>query len=89
MELVTQYFDITHSQQAYKGEFKRRAGFITVELVRIFLDFIIPFWLTAKKSPEICFPQTFARIMEVDDEEFQKMKLEQLKEACSEALNKV
>ena len=89
MELVTNYFDITHSQHAYKGEFKRRAGFITMELVRLFLDFIAPFWLTAKSDPKRCFPLTYARIMEHEDEEFREMKLEQLQEACSDALNKV
>eukprot|EP00956_Cyclotella_meneghiniana_P026751 scaffold58614_cov106-Cyclotella_meneghiniana.AAC.1 len=52
MELVTNYFDITHGQHAYTGEFKRRAGFITMELPRLYFDFIIPFWLTAKRDPE-------------------------------------
>ena len=59
MELLTQYFDITHGEHAYSGEFKRRAGFITMELPRLYLDFIIPFWLTAKRNPRECFPETY------------------------------
>jgi hypothetical protein len=58
MELVTNYFDITHGAHAYKGEFGQRAGFITMELPRLYFDFIVAFWLTAKRDPSICFPKT-------------------------------
>jgi hypothetical protein len=53
MELVTNYFDITHGQHAYTGEFKRRAGFITMELNYLYFDFIVPFWLTAQQDPKV------------------------------------
>jgi hypothetical protein len=89
MELVSQYFDITHCEHAYNGEYNRRAGFITQELHRLYFDFVIPFWLTASKDPAKCFPETHARIMELEDEELKKMKLEQLTEAIEEALDRV
>jgi hypothetical protein len=66
MELVTNYFDITHGEHAYKGEYKRRAGFITMDLIYLYFDFIIPFWLTAKQDASACFPKTHERIMVLD-----------------------
>lgn len=89
MELVTNYFDITHGQHAYTGEFKRRAGFITMELPYLYFDFIVPFWLTAKRDPKVCFPKTYAEIMALDDEDHKKMKLEQLQAAVQASLDKV
>jgi hypothetical protein len=89
MELVTNYFDITHGAHAYKGEFGQRAGFITMELPRLYFDFIVAFWLTAKRDPSICFPKTLARITALENEELKVMKLEQLKEAIAGALDKV
>lgn len=89
MELVTNYFDITHGEHAFKGEFKRRAGFITMELPRLYLDFVVPFWLTAKKDPAACFPKTHAKILLLEDAEMKEMKLEQLQEAIAAGLDKV
>ena len=89
MELVTQYFDITHGAYAYSGELKQRPGFITLELPKLLLDFCVPFWMTAKRDPAACFPETMQLINELEDEELKTMKLEQIKEACEGALDKV
>ena len=89
MELVTNYFDITHGKHAFKGDMNRQSGFITMELPRLILDFIIPFWLTAKKDPSKCFPKTHKRIMDIEDDDLKEMKLEQLSLAIMAALDEV
>ncbi|KAL3793086.1 hypothetical protein ACHAWO_005140, partial [Cyclotella atomus] len=89
MELVTNYFDITHGHHAYTGEFKRRAGFITMELHYLYFDFIVPFWLTAQRDPKVCFLKTYTEIIALDDEDLKKMKLEQLQAKVQASFDKV
>ena len=45
--------------------------------------------MTAKRDPAACFPETMQLINELEDEELKTMKLEQIKEACEGALDKV
>ena len=89
MELVVKYFDVTHSYHGWKGEFDQRPGFVTMELHRVFFDFIIPFWLLAKKDPAAIFTQTMQLINQLGDENLKRIKMEQLTHAIDDALDKV
>jgi len=89
MELVTQYFDITHGEHATSGEFGRRSGFITMELHFLLFDFIVPFWLSAVENPASRFPQTAELIEALENEDMKAMKKEQLQAAVDCALEKI
>ena len=89
MELVTRYFDITHIHHAFKGEFGQRAGFITLELHRLFIDFILPVWMKARSDPGAIFPKTWELIEALDDAQLKATKKEQLQCAIEVALDKV
>ena len=70
-------------------ELDQRPGFVTMELHRVFFDFIIPFWLLAKKDPSAIFVETTKLINELDDEDLKRIKTEQLTHAIDDALDKV
>ena len=87
-ELVSNYFDITNADHAKKGE-SDRSGFGTMGLPFLLLNFIVPFWRSAKKNPAQYFPRTASLIDELEDESLKRQKTEQLQAAIECGMEKV
>eukprot|EP00986_Skeletonema_menzelii_P016679 scaffold15440_cov101-Skeletonema_menzelii.AAC.1 len=88
-ELVGEYFDITHFDHGRQGEFKTRSGFTTFGLPFLLLNFMVPFWRSAKENPEKYFPRTWELIEQLEDETLKELKKEQLDVALECAMEKV
>ena len=73
-----QYFEITTFWHAQLGKSKR-PGFRMLDIHTLYLDFCIPFWNKSLDKPEEVFPETYAFMNSVRDEEVIQLKKEQFK----------
>lgn len=72
------FFEMTHDFHAQKGQLADRPGFRSLELVALYVGYVLPYWEDAKNNPSTKFPDTYTYLDTITDPQLKQMKREQI-----------